>query len=639
MNVNEIRNTLIAADNAYYNLSNSTMSDKEYDIHKDILRKINPEDPYLKQIGANVEMTEWKKYKHTIPMYSLNKVNSVEEFTKWANEINDEYYMVMDKLDGASLSLDYKNGNLVAATTRGDGIEGEMILSNVLKMKNVKKNIPNFTGSLRAEIFLLREDFEEINRIKRENEEKEFSNPRNAANGIAKRFDRNWSEYLSVLHYDIIGIDVDSESEKFLFFDKNEIKICFHELAKKEHVIEIFHNFENYLRAKTKYDIDGLVIKCNNIKLQEKHGFLGANLKAAIAWKFEAMSAETTLLDVEWSLGNSGRITPVAIVEKVPCGGVNITHVTLHNVNTFLVHNLRYNDKVQIKRANDVIPYFEKVIFSDEKSKKIEFPIYCPICNDKTTIEGEYLVCKNPKCDGLMLGNINKWINSIEIMDVGDKIIEQLYKHSLIKDPADLYTLKKEDILKLERMGERSTNKLLENINSKKEITIPQFISGLNMPNFSGKTAESIIKSGYDTIDKIQNLSKEELVKISGIGEKTADQIINGLNDKKIIIEKLLKVITIKQIERKKAMNNNLEGKSFCFTGAIQRCEDGKRLTRENMWDIVLENGGVVEVSVKKGLSYLVVADPNSVSSKTQKAKKLGVEILSESDFFKMINM
>lgn len=269
-----------------------------------------------------------------------------------------------------------------------------------------------------------------------------------------------------------------------------------------------------------------------------------------------------------------------------------------------------------------------------------QIPKNCPVCNSKTEIDGKFLICPNDSCPALAIGNLQKWIDVLDIKSIGPSIIDALYEAGKIEDPSDFYKIKTDDISNLERLGERSAKKILKNLHDKKELTVSEFIGGLNMRNFSNNTAESIVNAGYNTIEKMQKLTESELVKIQGIESKTANQVIDGLKSKEKTIKKLLDVgITIVKPKQIKVSSTKLAGFSYCFTGAIQKDnpKTGKRYTREEMQQLVKENGGIVETSVKKGLSCLVLADPSSNSSKVQKAKKIGVNLLSEEKFFEMI--
>ena len=356
-----LRDLLVKASDSYYNSAESIISDEEFDIGFKYFTAKYPNDELNKQIGAKIKTSEWKKALHKIRMCSLNKANTAEEFHKWASTILDKFYIIMDKCDGISIAMEYENGELVKAITRGDGIEGEDIYKNVINMKNVKMTIPNFTGSIRGEIVMFVTDFEQLNVILKEKGEKEHSNPRNTAAGVAKRFDGNNTEFLTVLYYDATG-KWETEEQKLNWLNSQGLKTCFWTKCDIHHCQDYYEEYEKHLRAETPYDVDGLVIKANSIALQDKLGLLGENPRAQIAWKFTSMKAETTLLDIDWQVGANRRITPVAVLEPIKVGGVIVRKASLHNLRYFNDLMPYKNARVLISRRGDVIPQIEKII-------------------------------------------------------------------------------------------------------------------------------------------------------------------------------------------------------------------------------------------------------------------------------------
>lgn len=355
--IEKIRNKLIAANDAYYNKNQSFLTDQEFDNLKDKLQELSPNDPFLSQVGAPVKVTEWKKARHKIPMTSLNKVNTVEEFKKWAKNIKANDFLIMEKMDGISIELIYKEGNLIDAITRGDGTIGESIVTNVSKMINVKKNINNFSGSLRGEIIFCKNNFIEVNEKLKTNKKKVFSNLRNAASGISKRYDGVFSEKLSVIFYDC-SLYFKSEEEKLKYMENVlDVKTCFWKRLKTENLIEVFQDYENKNRENLKYEIDGMVVRVNCINLQKVLGMLGSNPYWSVAWKFKSLQKVAVLKNVKWNVGNSRRLTPIGEIEPVYIGGVKIMNVSLHNFENFRKLKLYKNCRVIIKRSNDVIPY------------------------------------------------------------------------------------------------------------------------------------------------------------------------------------------------------------------------------------------------------------------------------------------
>lgn len=630
MNYTEMKNKIIEAKDAYYNSDTPIMSDSEFDSLWDEFKSLYPEDELCSSIGSPIsEITEWEKKEHTIPMCSLDKVNTVEEFYKWCEKVQEIDFIVMEKLDGISIELCYEDGKLKDAITRGDGKIGESILSNVIKMKNVKKELPKEVTNLRGEILILRDDFEQINYLLTLEKEKELKNPRNAATGISKRYDGQFAEYCTILYYDING-EFETEWDKLEFIKSLGLDTVFFKYYLKDNIEDEYNNYVNNKRAKIDHDIDGLVVKINSIQKQEELGYNASeNPNFSIAWKFPAMKVKTKIFDVIWQLGDGGegRITPVAILEPVKCGGVTITRATLNNVEIFNSFDLHYNDLLLISRANDVIPkILENLTKDHENNLKISHIEYCPVCREKTEISGKFLICPNLNCKGKEIGNLNRWINALNIMDISEKTINLLYNNGLIKEPADFYKLNVEDISCLERMGEKSAEKIVNNLVNNIVLDLSTFISGLNIPNFSKSRAELLIENGIDDLEKMLKATKEDLVKIKGIESKTADFIINGLLNKRKTIFNLLTYITIKE-----RTIGKLNGLSFCVTGALNTMDRKEFIAK------VTQNGGSYKSSIVKGLTYLVTNDTESGSSKNKKAKENGVKIINEQEFLTLI--
>ncbi len=361
--IRELKTRLLELDRSYYNHSISLVSDSEYDTLKDEYDVLCPND---KWIGASVpEDTEWKKAPHNIPMHSLNKVKKEVEFVTWCTVIQDKekYYVVSEKCDGSSIGLQYDTqGDLEDGITRGDGKIGESILQNVIKMQNVRRKIPGFTGSLRGEIVLFADDFEAINAILEKRGKKQFENPRNAANGIAKRLDGEFVEFLTVLYYDITG-NFETEEKKFLYIENNlKLRTCFWKKGTFKEIIAVYNEYVATKREIILYDIDGLVIAADEVAVQKKHGNKGLNPKAKIAWKFPSIQKEAKVLDVTWESGKNRRITPLIHIEPTRIGGVTVRKMTAHNVDLFGKLGLYKGCTLLFERANDVIPIPLKVI-------------------------------------------------------------------------------------------------------------------------------------------------------------------------------------------------------------------------------------------------------------------------------------
>jgi DNA ligase (NAD+) len=372
----ELTVLLRKASDSYYNEAVSIITDSEYDQKKDRLvmlyekvllpkKSVDPNlvkdvESFLNQIGAPVTSSEWKKARHKIPMTSLNKVNSQEEFEKWAHEIGDSYYVIFDKIDGGSLDLVYENGKMIQAITRGNGIEGEDIFQNVLKMKNVKPTIPGFTGNLKGEIVILRDDFEALNKIS----DREYKNPRNTATGLSKTLDGVNVDHLSILFYDIDDDNehFDTEEEKLKKIESFGLKTCFWKKVTIKEAIQVFYEYEEKIRMNLPYDIDGLVLRANSLEIQSKHGMLGGNPKAKIAWKFKPLQVISRITDIEWHIGNSRRITPIIHIVPTPVGGITVSKMSGFNLDFFKKLRPYKNAKLLFQRSNDVIPVPLKIV-------------------------------------------------------------------------------------------------------------------------------------------------------------------------------------------------------------------------------------------------------------------------------------
>lgn len=640
LNYLEKKLLLLKASDNYYN-STPIMTDFKFDEFKDKFEEEFPNDPFLKTIGAPIPKTsKWKKTNHSRPMGSLNKTKNIDETNKWIENYwgKFEQCIISEKLDGSSLSLEYIDGKLVKAITRGDGIIGEDITINVLKMQNVKINLGiKYTGALRAEIILTGKDFDSLNKILEERGESRIKNLRNGANGIAKRYDSKYVEYLTVKYYDATG-DFEDKLDIFDFLKNCGLKTAFINVCNNINEIEEIYNiYETKDRANLDYDIDGLVIEVNNIKLHSKFGNLNNRPKGAFALKFGSIKKTAKIIDVTWSLGNSGRVTPLIHIEPTKVGGVTIRKMSAHNLDIFKKLNIT-DGILSFERSNDVIPTPIEMIKNG--IKKYIRPINCPVCHSILNVDGAFLICENDDCPGNKIGNIKKWIlkTGIKTQGIGDRTIEILYEKGFIQQPSDLYKLDYEKVAELDGFGKRSAELIKNIIESSRELTLQEFLSGLNIKNFSSETANLLIDHGYDTIDKILSININDIINIKGIGLKTAEDLAKGLKKKVYIIYSLLHDGTGINIIVKKKIDGKLSGLSFCFTGAVGKINEntGKTYKREEMERIVIDNGGEVK-SVKNGLTYLVQADPESVSSKTKNAQNLGVTIISENKFFEMI--
>jgi DNA ligase (NAD+) len=627
--VTELAALLRKYKDAYYNDS-PLVSDAAYDALEDELRELDPEHEILKSVGAPTTVTAWEKARHAIPMDSLNKAVDLEEFRSWATKCDElaakhklkpvsRDLFVTEKLDGISLAVTYEKGKLVDAITRGDGEIGERITSNACRMKGVPQKLKSPASiTVRGEIILKLSDMK-----------KAFpgaANPRNQASGTAKRFDGQGCEHLSVLFYNLDGEEITDEVKKFKRLTALGLSVPNSQKTDLDGAIAIHAEYAAQKRAKLDYEIDGLVVRANDVHAQHMLGELGNRPRAAVAYKFASQAKVTKLVDIVWETGPSGRVSPVAVVEPVVLAGATVRRASLHNAGNVAALGIEIGDQVLVSRRNDVIPYVEEVVTKAKggtKGKAAKAPTKCATCREKLEKLGEYLICRNRECSALVEGRIQNWIGVVGCLDWGEKLISQLVEAKLVKEPADLYRLKVEQIAKLERRGEIIAKKVLDNLRAQLPLSLPKFLAALGIENFGSQTAKAIVAAGFDSLEKVQAAKLAELSVLPGVGASKAKAVVDGLAVRKAEIKRLLAVGVVPV---NKANAGPLAGKTFCFTGALSR-------PRKELEQMVEQRGGTLLSGVTKDLNYLVMADPSSGSSKSQKARQYGTECLDEAGF------
>lgn len=610
----------------YYN-GKPEISDPAFDFLFQELKELDPTNYAITGIGAPVEdNSEWLKANHEMPMGSLDKVLTPEELVDWVDSTikNNNTVFITEKLDGASIELIYDKGNLVQAITRGDGTVGEDITRNVSKMIGVKTKLDKFTGSLRGEIILTKT-----------NMEKHFpdsANSRNAASGIAKRLDGLGCEHLNIIFYQVLSdIDFKDEVAQFAFLE-NILELAVppsaYFVGTKEKICEdIIQYWEEYHQSRDgkDYEIDGLVVRVNELAYQIELGDKDMRPKGAVAFKFKSERARTKITDIPCQTGNSGRITPVGEVEMVDLVGAHITRASLYNFGYIKDLGIDIGAEVIICRAGDVIPRIEEVIIGT--GTVFQPPTECPSCGGPTKMFGENLMCiSTDTCPAQKVGRIKNWINSLNILEWGETMLERLVETGKVSNIVDLYKLSVEDLASLERMGDKSANKCYDILWTHNPIPLELFIGSLSIPMIGSSTIKLIADAGYDSLDKIMNASKDSFSKIKGLGPIKSENLFIGLKRNQEIIQGLLDSgITIKE-----KIFGSLTGKSFCFTGTMKN-------KRKVLEDIVIQKGGSNK-SVGKELNYLVINEEGSTASKAVAARKLGIRFISEDEFLRMTN-
>jgi DNA ligase (NAD+) len=451
------------------------------------------------------------------------------------------------------------------------------------------------------------------------------ANPRNQASGTSKRFDGEGCEHLTVMFYDLDGIDHDNEEKKFDILQDLGLLVPNFKACDIDNALALHRDYSKTKRAKLDYEIDGLVVRANDAHVQHMLGELNNRPRAAIAYKFASQAKVTTLVDIVWETGSSGRVSPVAVVKPVVLAGATVQRASLHNAGMIAELGIGIGDEILVSRRNDVIPYVEEVV--TKKGKVAKPPTKCPTCGVSLEKVGEYLACRNRKCQALVEGRIENWIDALGILEWGDKLINQLVEAKLVTEPADLYKLKAEQIAKLERRGMVIGKKVLDNLRAQLPVSLPKFLAALGIENFGLQTAKAIVAAGYDTLEKVQKASATQLAAIPGVGQSKGKAAFEGIKDRKAEIGRLV-AAGVEPVTKAKA--GPLLGKTFCFTGALSR-------PRKEFEQLVEEAGGTLLSGVTKELNFLVMADPSSGSSKSQKARQYGTECLDEAQFMALL--
>lgn len=615
---------------AYYN-GQPLVSDQEYDKLEDTLRTIEPDHPFFEGVGYDPkEKTKWVKTNHVIPMMSLNKANSSADVKGWflSSKPKDGLLSWSEKLDGISISLVYDQGKIVSATTRGNGEVGEDILANVVMMRNVPRQLPtSVTGAFRGEIVLLHDDF--VKHFP------SYSNARNAASGIARvedREDAKKCQYLDVRIYEafVRNVTFDNETQKFEYIRTLGFKTpMWGSSLTLDEALAVHDKYAKGYRQEIPYDIDGIVIRHHKQDSYDRAGERNNRPHGAIAFKFKADGTTTTLRDIVWQVGNTGRLTPVAQFDPVELAGATISKATLYNFSYVKALGLTKDCIIEVERANDVIPKITKKVNCFNK-ETFGAPTSCPSCNIDVVQEGEYIQCNNPSCSSKVEGNVKAWLDSLDILEWGTFVVSEIVKQGLINDIADLYNLTVGDLCDLTneggaRLGEKTAQTLLDTLHAKKQVSLDQFLGGLNILLFRDKGVRKLMKGGLDTLDKIKTASLSDMESVEGIGDIKAKSFLKGLRDNESLIEKLLQHVSITDNK------GSLTSMSFCVTGSLSH-------PRKVIEKMIKDAGGEMKSSVTKDLTYLVTNDPESSSSKNKKADSLRIPKITEEQLLQLIN-
>ncbi|WEA38825.1 NAD-dependent DNA ligase LigA [Lysinibacillus fusiformis] len=646
---------------AYYVLDKPVVADSVYDqlLHELIaLEEANPSlifpDSPTQRVGGTV-VEGFKKVTHDYPMLSLsNAFNEadLQEFDRKVRQaIGDHFSYVCElKIDGLAISLKYENGVFVQGATRGDGVVGEEITANLKTIHAIPLRLKEpITIEVRGEAYMPKKTFEKLNAQRADNGEELFANPRNAAAGSLRQLDpkiaasRQLSTFIYAIGGDgeVYGIDGHAEMLDYLedlgFPSNKERQRC---STIEEVMAFIEHWTEN--RPHLAYEIDGIVIKVDRYAQQDELGYTAKSPRWAIAYKFPAEEVVTTLLDIDLTVGRTGVVTPTAILTPVQVAGTTVQRASLHNEDLIREKDIRLGDTVIIRKAGDIIPQVVGVLIEQrpENSVPFEMPQNCPVCDSELIrIEGEVaLRCVNPACFAQIAESIKYFVsrNAMNIDGLGDKVVEQLLRADFIHDVSDLYHLTIEQLVELERMGEKSATNLVNAIQASKENSMERLLIGLGIRHV-GEKAAKIVSEQFGSMEAVMAATEEQLVAIYEIGDKMASSLVEYFSndDARAVIERLAEVGVNMTFKGKKVEvvvgDNPFAGKTIVLTGKLEQ------LTRNEAKAKIEELGGTVTGSVSKKTDLVIAGE--DAGSKLAKAEQLGIEVWNEENLIEQLNL
>lgn len=620
----------LRAWDAAYHADNAIVTDAAYDAFRDETKRLLPNDPYWSEVGS-APRSAWAKVRLGYPMGSLNKVQTPDEMQAWLaskNLLNEKMHVSL-KADGISILLQYESGKLVRAATRGDGAIGEDITVNVRKMRGVTCNGP-FTGRIRGEIVLEKDvfgaNFKPLG----------YKNCRNAAGGAAKDLAGEKCHLLQVLSY-AIRPDGDEELlSRSAEFNRLQLlgfrtagagTVCYGE----SEIGAVYDFFVGGERDRLIYEIDGLVVEVDNTDAREAMGETDQRPHGAVAFKFPHDRAETTLRDIVWQVGASGRITPVAVFDPVELAGATVRQATLHNV--AYIYRLsktgcHIGDTICVSRKNDVIPGVEALNFLAADTAEFSPPLRCPVCDTATVMQGEYLVCPNKSgCDAQTEGSIKRWITKVGIKDFGSALVEAVCQAGLVNEPADLYRLDVEVIAKLQlsgkKVGKSTATTALKNLHAKTCLPIHVLVGSLGIPMWSRSMVKLLVSAGYDTLGKMGDATESDLVKIARVETTKARAFVEGFD---VVLPKITNLLAV-GITIAPEATGSMKGSTVCLTGF-----------RDPAMEAAIESrGGTMKSSVSKDLTFLVAKDPTGTSGKLVTARANGTKVVGIQEMWALL--
>ena len=661
--IEKMREDILKYNQYYYTNNESLISDVEYDNLIKELKELEEEYPQFKnvespteKVGAtNLRESKFQKVTHKKPMLSLSNTYNegeigdfIERVRKLIPEDKELKYALELKLDGLSISVQYEKGKLVRGVTRGDGAIGEDVTENIMEIATIPHELPEpLDLEVRGEIVLPLSNFLKLNEKRMEAGEEVFANPRNAASGTLRQIDSSIikergldSYFYFLVDAEKYGVKTHSESIKFL--EKLGFKttgVC--EVLESASKLKKRIDYWEKEKENLDYETDGMVIKVDELELWNILGNTTKSPRWAIAYKFPAKQVTTTMLGVTWQVGRTGKVTPVAELEEVLLSGSKVKRASLHNFHEIERKDIRIGDKVFIEKAAEIIPQVVKSIkeFRDGSEIQIVEPTECPVCQSPVAREeGQVdIKCTNPNCPGKIKGRIEYFVSrdAMNISGFGSKMVEKMLELGFIKNAGDIYNLKshEEELVKIEKMGKRSVEKLLESIEESKKRDYSKVLYALGIP-FIGKYSGKLLANASGNIDKLMNMSVEELMEIDGVGDKGAKAVYDFFRDSENL--QLIEVLRgyglqfAQEVKEEQSSEERIfEGKTFLFTGTL------KNFKREEIKEEIEKLGGKNLSAVSKNLDYLIIGE--KAGSKLKKAQELGtVKILTEDEFLEI---
>ncbi|WBV56179.1 NAD-dependent DNA ligase LigA [Chryseobacterium daecheongense] len=657
--IEQLRKELHQHNENYYLLDEPTISDFEFDQLLKELQDLEAKHPEFYdanspsvRVGGGITKV-FPTIQHQFRMYSLDNSYDFDDLEDWEKRIiktitGPVEFVAELKYDGASISILYENGKLIQGVTRGDGFQGDEITANVRTISDIpltlKGDFP-YRFFMRGEIYLTRKNFDKINKLREEEGLDPFMNPRNTASGSLKMQDSGEvrKRGLSSVLYQFISEEIPAETHWELlqkaqtwgFKTSQQAKLC-----KTLDEVKDFITFWDTERHNLPFEIDGIVLKVNSLQQQRQLGYTAKSPRWAMAYKFKAEKVETELQSVSYQVGRTGAITPVANLKPVLLAGTTVKRASLHNEDIIKKLDLHEHDFVYVEKGGEIIPKIVGVNKDKrtEKSREIEYIKHCPECGTELIkVEDQAIhFCPNElHCPPQVVGRMIHYVSrkALNIENLGSETIEQLYREKLIENPADFYTLTKEQLLPLERMAEKSAQNIISGIEKSKEIPFEKVLYGIGIKHVGETVAKKLVKN-FPTIDDLKNATAEELCQVEDIGGKIAYSIEAFFNNpENILMIERLKTYGV-QLEKGESTNevlsHVLDGKTFLFTGKLSL------FTRESAEDMVEKHGGKNISAVSKNLNYLVVGE--KAGSKLKKAQDIGtIEILDEQQFLDLI--